>query len=336
MMPRYILHIGPHKTGTSYLQVLFRDLTSQLQSRGILYPPQWQAEFVLGHAALARRLQEGADQKLRSEFDQVNASGSDIVLISAEDLSNLSTEQLATLRDCIGGYPVTVVFYCRRWLELLPSVWQELVKHGRTFNLPEFAALQLVNPFESLPLNYARTLDKYAAVFARDNVCLVSYSNIVDAGGNIAEHFFREFLSWQDAPVARKVRINASLSLFDTEMIRILNAMWATHGEAADAGVRDRYLNMKGDLDLGTPRAAMERHGASLPLDENAPGLRRMQDDIFEQYGDRLLPPRAERSFFARRKGGLKYIDSSYLLEPGVLEAIGAIDARLVMAPGCS
>jgi len=329
-MPRYVLHIGPHKTGTSYLQVLFRDLTSQLQSRGILYPQQWTTEFVLGHAALARRLQEGPDERLRSEFQEVNASGSDIVLISAEDLSNLSTEQIATLRDCIGGYPVSVVFYCRRWLELLPSVWQELIKHGRTFNLPEFAAMQLVNPLDSLALNYARTLDKFAAVFTRESLFLVSYSNIVDGGGNIAEHFFREFLSWHDAPVARKVRINASLSLLDTEMIRILNAMRAMRGESADAGARDRYLQLRGDLDLDVARAAMERHNVSLLLDENAPGLRRMQDEIFEQYGDRLMPPRAERRFFSRRKGGMKYIDSSYLLEPGVLQAIGTIDARLV------
>lgn len=331
-MPRYVLHIGPHKTGTSYLQVLFRDLSTQLQSRGILYPPHWTAEFVLGHAALARRLQEERDEKLQLEFDELNASGSEIVLISAEDLSNLSTKQIATLRECIGEHPISVVFYCRRWLELLPSVWQELIKHGRTFNLPEFVALQLVNPLDSLPLNYARTLDKFAAVFARENVFLVSYSSIVDSGGNIAEHFFREFLSWPDAPVARKSRVNASLSLLDTEMVRILNAMQAIRAGAADARIRDRYLKKREELDLDIPRAAMERHNALLRLDENAPGLRRMQDDIFEQYGDRLMPPRAEGVFFTRRQGGMKYIDSGYLLEPGVLQAIGAIDAKLITA----
>ena len=40
-MPRYILHVGPQKTGTTYLQSAFAEFRSQLKARGIEYPRLW-------------------------------------------------------------------------------------------------------------------------------------------------------------------------------------------------------------------------------------------------------------------------------------------------------
>jgi hypothetical protein len=35
-----------------------------------------------------------------------------------------------SLRTQLAGAPTTVVFYCRRWSELIPSLRRETVKHG--------------------------------------------------------------------------------------------------------------------------------------------------------------------------------------------------------------
>ena len=328
-MPRYVLHIGPHKTGTSYLQVLFRELAAPLQARGILYPQQWTAAGVLGHTALVARLRSGDHEALERELEQLNRTECEVVLISAEDLANLSVEQIAVLRERIGPHPVDVVFYCRRWLDLLPSVWQELIKHGRTVNLPEFVAIQLANPAVSTPINYTRTLDRFAAVFGLESLQIASYSNILDTGASLAEHFFRQFLAWPDAPGLRQVSINSSLSLPDTEMIRILNSLVTLYGAAPGADIRVKYLKMRDRLQLEVPLAAMERHRASLSLDESAGGLRSIHDEIFRKYGSRLVPPASGREWFSRRQGELRYVNESYLLEPGVVQAMDAVYARL-------
>jgi len=327
-MPRYVLHIGPHKTGTSYLQVLFRELSSRMKSRGILYPPQWTTEGALGHVALVTRLRaQIADDNLRREFSELSDSRCDVVLISAEDLSGLSVAQIATLKELIGAHPVSVVFYCRRWSDLLPSVWQELIKHGRTLTLPEYVASHLANPAASTRINYALTLDRFAEVFSRDNLFLASYSNIVDGGESLAEHFFGTFLSWPDAPGLRKIVVNASLSPFDTEMIRILNAMRSLRQGDPGGAVRVKYLQMRDELDLDVPFAAMERHRATVTLHDG--GLRWIHDEIFQRYGSRLLPPVSGREWFARREGVMSYINASYVLEPGVVQAVDAVYARL-------
>lgn len=328
-MPRYVIHIGAHKTGTSYLQVLFRELSSRMKARGILYPSQWTGDGALGHVTLVARLRAGDDDNLRREVSELNHSGCDIVLLSAEDLSLLSVEQIATLKEHIGGHSVSVVFYCRRWLDLLPSVWQELIKHGRTLSLPEYVAIQLANPAVSTALNYALKLDKFSAVFGLGNLFIASYSNIVDAGESLAEHFFGTFLSWPDAPGLRKVLVNASLSLLDSEMIRILNSMHAIHRQASGPDMRVKYLRMRDKLELDIPFAAMNRHYGSVLLDENSGGLRLIHDEIFSKYGSRLLPPLSGREWFSRRVGAIKYINTDYLLEAGVVQAIEAAYARL-------
>jgi hypothetical protein len=328
-MPRYVLHIGPHKTGTSYLQVLFRELAAPLRARGILYPEQWSAAGVLGHTVLIARLRAGDHAALAREFEPMNRSEHELVLISAEDLANLTVEQLAALRDQIDPQPVDVVFYCRRWLDLLPSVWQELIKHGRTVNLPEFIAIQLANPAASTPINYTRTLDRFAAVFGLESLRIASYSNILDTGASLAEHFFRSFLGWPDAPGLRRVSINASLTLEDTEMIRVLNSLASLRGATPGVDLRVRYLKMRERLELEIPFAAMERHRASLFLDENAGGLRVIHDEIFRKYGNRLVPPASGREWFCRRQGELRYINETHLLEPGVLQAMDAVYASL-------
>ena len=46
--PTFILHIGPHKTGTTYLQLSFKAQRSGMEARGILYPAKW--DYAPGNA----------------------------------------------------------------------------------------------------------------------------------------------------------------------------------------------------------------------------------------------------------------------------------------------
>jgi hypothetical protein len=325
-MPRYLIHIGSHKTGTTYLQIVFRTLAPELSKRGILYPEQWTASGVSpGHVRLVQRLRAGKDAALAEEFQQLNGSRYELILISAEDLSLLPRDSVDLLRSYLENQQVTIVFYCRRWLNLLPSSWQEIVKHGRSMTLPEFVACQFMDPFASNTINYATRLDFFDQTFGRQNLCLVSYDNIVEQGGNLAEHFFRSFLSWPNAPVIRGIRPNPSLSIQDTEVIRALNSVDPTQGP----GLRERYLKMRPQLDLSSIFAAMEGHRAKLWINEHSANLNAVHAANFKKYGGRLIAPRSEECFFVPKQGNLEYIKESYLLADGVREALRGVLGRI-------
>jgi hypothetical protein len=203
----------------------------------VAYPSEWSsAEGEPSHRKLVVGLREARIAQLRSQFEAIERDDPDYVLISAEGLDHLQQSALELMKTLIGGHPVTVIFYCRRWSELLPSLWQERVKHGHDETFPEFFSINVNDPFESIVMNFARRLDIYSTVFGRETIKLVSYSNLCDAGIDLAEHFFEAFLPQHrplidglpDLPVARP---NQSLPLLDIEVIRALRVRLESQSE---------------------------------------------------------------------------------------------------------
>lgn len=328
-MPHYLIHVGPHKTGSTYLQVLFQRLSGQLCERGILYPLEWVGEHAPGHSVLVQRLKNPSDTDLAQKFEELNASPYKSILISSEDISQLPTCEIERLRFYLGGHRASILFYCRRWLELLPSSWQEIVKHGQTMTFPEFMASHLTNPYASYIVNYANLLDRFEQVFGIDNIVLVSYSNVVEGGDDLGEHFFRTFLGWPDAPLIQGLRPNASLSISDIEVIRTLNVFeWKRSGCSTDL-LRLRYMRAKSTLDLSVPFQAMEDNHGALRLNENSRSLHMVHQEMFAKYGQRLVAPRSARYFFVQRQGNIEYVKQDYLLTEGVLEALSALYDRI-------
>ena len=201
-MPRYLIHVGPHKTGSTYLQGRFHSTRAMLLGRGVMYPELWQGKDKYSHPELPRKLRAGADHELMDEFEFLNSSDNDTVLISAEDLVGLSAANILTLRSLLGRASARVIFYCRRWSELLPSGWQELVKHGHTNTLPEFFSAHVVNAPGSNIINYGQALDRYAEHFGLKNISLVYIAISLMTMGDLFVHFCHNFLSGPIPPPA--------------------------------------------------------------------------------------------------------------------------------------
>jgi hypothetical protein len=175
-MPKYLIHVGPHKTATTYLQLRFDAARERLHRQGVAYPAEWSsAESEPSHRKLVMGLREERVDQLRFQFDSVEQNNPEYVLISAEGINNLERRSLELLRTLLRSNPVTIIFYCRRWSELLPSLWQEKIKHGYDETFPEFFAINVSDPFESVMMNFAQRLKVYTDIFGRENVRLVSY-----------------------------------------------------------------------------------------------------------------------------------------------------------------
>jgi hypothetical protein len=255
---------------------------------------------------------------MSDEFDLLNDPRYETVLISAEDLTDARTDTIAQLKSLLQGAPVQVVYYCRRWSELLPSGWQEMIKHGETTTFPEFLSRHMVNAFGSHVMNFGHTLARYAEHFGLPNISLVSYSHIVDAGDDLLVNFCRNFLSWPDPPLPAQGRVNVSLSPVEAEVVRALNAINSAHGGERSNGTFLAFQRAKPTLDLSDLLAAVESHVSYLRVNEGLGPLQHLHAELFRQFGALLVEPRAGPWLFTPKISDIPYIRQDYLLARGL------------------
>jgi hypothetical protein len=325
-MPRYVIHIGPPKTGSKYLQSILFHSRAALLRDGICYPDNWwTAPDQIMHEPLLHALRTPGAPNVAEPFRRINAAGHRVVVLSCEGFDDLNPDQIKLLRDAIGDHPVDIVYYCRRWSERIPSDWQQHIKMGQFPTLPEFYVPYLRSPTDTAAVNYSLVWDKYSRVFGRDSLRLVSYNNLKDHKVDMFRHFASTFLGWAHEPSFDKGLIQANISpnLYDTEILRVLN--WIDY-----QAVRRFRLNMRVIFQELRPRwdtraltEMMADDAAMLEIRDDAEPFRASWDAM-ATYADRLVSKEFGEEIFRRNTVGFRYIRSNYLLKD---KAVGALKA---------
>jgi hypothetical protein len=330
----YVIHIGPHKTGTTYLQHAFTELRPWLAQRGVCYPDTWGT--IHGHHLLTERLARDTGGSLQTEFDKLAGNQDfDTVLLSSETLAYGTDMQVHRLKELLRDAPVAIVFYVRRWSELIPSHWREVVKHGSLETLPEFALARLADPAASEIVNFALVLGRYAKVFGADSLRVASYSAVVESGEDLLRHFCRSFLAWEAPPPIKPRRLNESLSMVDSELVRILNALEWTRARERRTKPFQRYIAAKNTLPVQwIIDQSMQFTVNRVHIDDGASGLAQLHDRIANQYRYALVAPCPGGRLFEPRAVDVNYIQTAYLLQPGIMEALRNMQAKLLTAEG--
>ena len=299
-MPRYVIHIGPHKTGTTYLQQSFNRLRAQLAIRHVCYPEAWGGPQ--GHQLLAEQLLLGEDRVLRIEFDRLNRARWTNVLLSSETFSYFTDDQVRHLQALLGGEPAIVVFYCRRWSELIPSGWREIIKHGSLETLPEYVQNCLSDPSASRLINFELTLARYATIFGVEHLRVVSYNDVLESGQDLLTHFCRCFLAWPNSPSADIGRVNESLDLVDSELVRVLNALHWTRTREISSHLYHRYRALKDKLPVHwLVERAMQYVVSTIHINDEIPSLAQIHTEIANRYAQALVPPTCAKGLFTPR-----------------------------------
>ena len=327
-MTRFILHVGPHKTGTTYLQVIFDALRSVLNEQGVCVPSMWNATAGLpSHLKFVSALRNRDIDRLRGQIKEILVQGHKYVVITSEDLSRLSLDEIVVLGGLLDPVATQVVYYVRRWPESLPSLWQEMVKHGRTLTLPEFLMRQF-SDYNGFATRDTTVLDKYSAVFGANNVKIVPYSGIVDNGGDIASHFLETFLNLPHLGLPDVGRLNVSFSILDIELIRSLNALHARAYGKPSAAVRIWYIENKDTLDIRSVMAAMQENIATVRLDEAESPLALSSREVLRRYAHSIVSPGSKEALHQPRSADIAYVDANYLLEVGFAKTLGDLYTR--------
>src|SRR5208282_4587432 len=93
-MPKYIIHIGPPKTGSKYIQSQLFHNRSFLEANGVLYPDNWwNRPDQIFHVPVLDILRQGGDT-LNSEFEKINAKGFERVILSCEGFDALKLDEI--------------------------------------------------------------------------------------------------------------------------------------------------------------------------------------------------------------------------------------------------
>ena len=86
-MPKYIFHVGPPKTASTFIQSHLFYNREYLAQNGVLYPDFWLTYVT--HHPLTNALRDGVD--LKDGFDKLNSCEFDTVLFSSETFDELKT-----------------------------------------------------------------------------------------------------------------------------------------------------------------------------------------------------------------------------------------------------
>lgn len=125
-----LVHVGPHKTGTTAIQSAMHGLRSELLSQGVLYAyaagPQayLPARSLIGHGG-RRGGPVGTGREWQELVAEAEAAGDMRVVISSESFSNALPTHIHRLADDLGRDRVHIVRMVRRYDKLLPSQWQQ-------------------------------------------------------------------------------------------------------------------------------------------------------------------------------------------------------------------
>ena len=145
-----LLHIGPHKTGTTAIQGALHLARERLAAEGVVYPgrgrqPLWPILAVTGQPALL-----GGPRPEISYWDnlvrEVRAAGDQRVVLSSEFFAEADDATARRVIADLGGARVHVVVTLRSLTRILPSQWQQYLQNGFHFRYLEWLEGILSDP----------------------------------------------------------------------------------------------------------------------------------------------------------------------------------------------
>ena len=278
-----LIHIGPHKTGTTAIQGSFHAARERLADSDVVYAGKGRQPVAGVNAALERGSPWGvpapppaAWQDLKWEINKAGDAGKRVVL-SSERLANANPAQAARIVDALGGEAVRIVVTLRPLAYLLPSAWQQWAQDGLHHTYSEWLNGLLHPPYEMTPVfwkwhTHDALVERWADVVGLENVTVIALDP------NNREMLFRAFEGLLDLPSGvlqpdPESNINRSLSYGEVELSRRLLDVFKEFGWSGE--LYRRLIHHGGisqlkrsappcppDQKVVTPRWAAERAAA--------------------------------------------------------------------------
>jgi len=166
---RIHLHVGLHKTGTSYIQSLCAANKNYLERNSYSYVDILYNDYSKNHYFFADAIGK-TDYDLKSLNNRLKAVEFDNLIISAENFSE--PNNLLGLVDCFEGFDVHPIIYLRRNDLINESAYCELVRnHGLS---------EHIFSYRYAAISFLDQIYKWGGIFGFDSLRVRSYHSASD------------------------------------------------------------------------------------------------------------------------------------------------------------
>src|SRR6201986_4747898 len=233
-----LVHIGPHKTGTTAIPGALHLARERLAAEGVVYPgrgrqPLWPILAVTGQPALL-----GGPRPEISYWDnlvrEVRAAGDQRVVLSSEFFAEADAATARRVIADLGGARVHVVVTLRSLTRILPSQWQQYLQNGFHFRYLEWLEGILSEPPQTPTPGFWRRhrhdalVARWAAENGPENLTVI----VLDESDRLM--LLRVFESMLGLPAGFLVPAeragNRSLPAAEAELVRLLNSEFSRRG----------------------------------------------------------------------------------------------------------
>jgi hypothetical protein len=234
-----LLHIGPHKSGTTALQGAFHLARARLAEHGVFYAGADRSPVRATLAVTGRPAMLGEASPDIALWDKlvraVSEAGDQRVVISCEFFDDANDEVARRVVADLGGPRVHVVATLRPLARVMPSQWQQYVQNGLRTPYLEWLDGMLRKPPYDQPTptfwqrhRHDKLIARWAAAAGVPNVTVI----VVDGSDRLA--LLRTFESLLGLPAGFLVPedemvVNRSLTLAEAEVVRQLNEEFKRH-----------------------------------------------------------------------------------------------------------
>jgi len=287
-----ILHVGPHKTGTTALQGALWAARGELPKQGVRLAgrsrnPAGAVRAVTGQAS--PYADDGRTPPLwrwSRLAGEIKAAHERRVIVSSEFFAWADDRAIRRIVDDLGSDRVRVAVTLRPLDRIVPSMWQQNVQAGTVATIDGW--LQDVldrqtgdarHPFWTLH-RHDELIDRWAAVIGTDRVTAVV---VDDRDHDVLMRAFEDLLDLRRGTLAPQADwLNRSLTLPEAEAVRAFNI--AFKEKHLPRGRHARLMRF-GAAQVMKQRAPSPNEGRVVQPEWAAPAIDAIQRDIVEAIG---------------------------------------------------
>lgn len=225
------------------------------------------------------------------------------------------------LRELTEGFRVSIVYYVRRWTDLLASEWQEYVKQGSVHQLAEVLVHNLRDAAASNIINIDNTLRVYAEHFGHTALSLVSYDSLIESREDLFSHFAQTFLETADLPLQKAASINTRLTPGRTEIMRLFNCLQQETG-IPSGGLLGFLTLSHAPSTLTALLDHLATFESTIEVDDNDPAAREIVLSCALRYLPNCVRPAVPDRLYRPQRIHLPFISGGYALTPGFAELV--------------
>lgn len=320
----FVLHVGPHKTATTWMQTNLHANAAALEKAGWLYP-QTGERVVIAHHDLSDNPKEILDEnsKLVASLKKIidtAAAGNLNILLSSEGFSKWRPPHLKRLKELVEPHEMRIVYTLRDPVSLVYSLWAQKVKTGGPKSFPEHYADQVGKAGKSRALDPFADLEKYREIEGTELTVLL-FDEIRRQNRDIFDVLTEDVLKVGRLPHVEDGNANERESL---EMTEFMRAMLVRMGRWK-GGERVNIGRVFKHMLTGSTRSAIVEAVAAVPqaqrvmvVDRDDDALLKMERRIAKRYAGAMVPPPGAKLFLEGKAEFAYYDDKVLAADPKV------------------